>query len=275
MKTNRLLSRRRMLQHMGAAGAVVGLPSCASFASSREHFVLVHGAWHGPWCWNKLTPLLEAQGHRVTEVELPGRRGDAAELAKLKPEQFVATVVQVLDGSPRPVVLVGHSLGGATISLVAEAHPDKIKTLTYLTAFLVPDGKTVGSIAATDKEALIRKVVMRDAATAVSRLDMAHVKEVFYGDCSDEDVAYAQKHATPEPRTMSAATIRTTNERFGRVDRVFIECLRDRAIGITTQRSMQAALPCRTVHTLDTSHSPFFSNPRGLATALTSLPLKG
>lgn len=275
METNRLLSRRRVLQHIGAAGAVVGLPGCASFASSREHFVLVHGAWHGPWCWNKLTLLLEAQGHRVTAVELPGRRGDAMELARLKADDFVASVVKVLDASPRPVVLVGHSLGGATISLVAEARPDKIKTLTYLTAFLVPAGKTVGSIAATDKEALIRKVIQPDAATGVSRLNPAHVREVFYADCSDEDVAYAQQHATPEPSTMAAAPMRTTNERFGRVDRVYIECLRDRAIGIATQRSMQSALPCRAVHTMDTSHSPFFSDPGGLAKALTSLPLRG
>lgn len=197
------------------------------------------------------------------------------ELASLKADQFVASAVQVLDASPRPVVLVGHSLGGATISLVAEARPDKVKTLTYLTAFMVPDGKTVGSIAATDKETLIPKVVQRDAGTGVSRLNPAHVREVFYQDCSDEDIAYAQQRVTPEPPTMGTTAIRTTNERFGRVDRVYIECLRDRAIGIATQRSMQSALPCRTVHMMDTSHSPFFSDPGGLPRALTSLPLRG
>lgn len=154
----------------------MGLPGCASLASSREHFVLVHGAWHGPWCWNKLTPALEAQSHRVTAVELPGRRGSAADLARLTPDDFVASVVQVLDASARPVVLVGHSLGGATISLAAEARPDKVKTLTYLTAFMVPAGMTVGSIAMTDRETLIPKVVMRDAATGVSRLNPAHAK---------------------------------------------------------------------------------------------------
>jgi hypothetical protein len=66
VETTRFFSRRRVLQHMGTAAAVVGLPGCASLASSREHFVLVlvlvlvlvHGAWHGPWCWNKLTPVL-------------------------------------------------------------------------------------------------------------------------------------------------------------------------------------------------------------------------
>ncbi len=273
--TDRRLTRRRVLQRMGTAAAVVGLPGCGSLATSREHFVLVHGAWHGPWCWSKLTPGLEARGHRVTAVELPGRRGDAAALGSLKPDQFAASVLQVLDASPRPVVLVGHSLGGATISLVAEARPDKIKTLAYLTAFLVPAGKTVGSIAVTDKETWIPKVVQRDAGTGVSRLNPALVREVFYQDCSDEDIAYAQRNVTPEPPTMGTAPIQTTDERFGRVDRVYIECLRDRAIGIATQRSMQTALPCRAVHTMDTSHSPFFSDPAGLANALTSLPLRG
>jgi pimeloyl-ACP methyl ester carboxylesterase len=237
--------------------------------------VLVHGAWHGPWCWNKLAPVLEAQGHRVTAVELPGRRGDAAELASLKLDHFVASVVQVLDASPRPVVLVGHSLGGATISLVAEARPDKIKTLTYLTAFMVPAGMTVGSIAMTDKETWIPKVVQRDAGTGVSRLNPAHVREVFYQDCSDEDVAYAQQRVTPEASTMGVTPIRTTNERFGRVDRVYIECLRDHAIGIATQRRMQSALPCRAVRTMDTRHSPFFSDAQGLAQVLIASALPG
>lgn len=265
-------SRRRVLRFFGAAGAVLGLPGCTSFGTSREHFVLVHGSWHGPWCWTKLTPLLEAQGHRVTLIELPGRGGDPAQLASLTADQFAASVIRVLDAAPEPVVLVGHSLGGATISLVAEARPDKIRTLVYLTAFLVPAGKTVASIALADKDSLAARAILRDPATGATRLSPAHVREVFYQDCSDEDVAYAQQRVTAEPPTMAIAPIRTTTERFGRVDRVYIECLRDRTISITAQRSMQAALPCRAVYTLDSGHSPFFSDPRGLAQALISSP---
>lgn len=270
MKMNHGLSRRRVLRLCTAAGAVLGLPGCASLRTSGEHFVLVHGSWHGPWCWNKLIPLLEAQGHRVTVVELPGRGGVSAQGASLTADQFAGSVTRVLDAASEPVVLVGHSLGGATISLAAEARPEKIKTLVYLTAFLVPAEKTVASIAMADKDSLVAKAILRNPATEMSRLDPTHIREVFYQDCSDEDVALAQRLVTPEPPTMAIATIHTTNERFGRVDRVYIECLRDRTISIAAQRRMQAAVPCRAVHTLDTGHSPFFSDPGGLAQALIS-----
>jgi pimeloyl-ACP methyl ester carboxylesterase len=215
--------------------------------------------------------LLQAQGHRVTLIDLPGRNGTAEELAKLSAEDYVAAVLKILDLVSEPVVLVGHSLGGGTISLAAEARPEKIKTLVYLTAFLVPSGLTMGSIAVADKQSLTPKAARRDAKTGVSSLDPAFVREVFYQDCSDADVALALRRVSSESGAMGRAPIRTTAQRFGSVDRVFIECLRDRAISIDVQRSMVAALPCRKTLTLDTGHSPFLSNPQGLAAALTSI----
>jgi pimeloyl-ACP methyl ester carboxylesterase len=132
------LQRRRAIQHLGVASAAIALGGCATMRAEKEHFVLVHGQWHGSWCWNKVVPLLTAQGHRVTAIDLPGRGGDPKELAKLTPADYVSAVTRVLDASPEPVVLVGHSLGGGTVSLAGEARPEKIKRLVYLTAFLVP-----------------------------------------------------------------------------------------------------------------------------------------
>jgi hypothetical protein len=96
------------------------------------------------------------------------------------------------------------------------------------------------------------------------------VREVFYQDCSDADVALATRLVTAESGAMGRAAIQVTPERYGRIDRIYIECLQDRAISLSVQRSMVAAMPCRKVHTLDTSHSPFFSNPAGVAQALVS-----
>lgn len=138
------MQRRRAIQHVGAASAAIALGGCATMGAKREHFVLVHGQWHGSWCWSKVVPLLTAQGHRVTAIDLPGRGGDPKELEKLTPTDYVSAVNRVLDAAPEPVVLVGHSLGGGTISLAGEARPDKIKRLVYLTAFLVPPGKPWG-----------------------------------------------------------------------------------------------------------------------------------
>ncbi|WP_366510607.1 alpha/beta fold hydrolase [uncultured Pseudacidovorax sp.] len=128
----------------------------------------MHGGWHGAWCWDKVASALRAQGHRVTAVDLPGR-GVAPELAgATTPADFMESVGQVVRRSPMPVVLVGHSLGGATISLVAKAFPDRIAHLVYVTAFMVPPRQTVGSIAMADKGTLIPVWVRRDTATRTS-----------------------------------------------------------------------------------------------------------
>ena len=255
---------------MGAVGATLALGGCATTSPGREHFVLVHGQWHGSWCWNKVVPLLTAQGHRVTAIDLPGRGGKPAELAKLTSADYVAAVTRVLDTAPEPVVLVGHSLGGGTISLAGEARPEKIKRLVYLTAFLVSPGKTMGSIAVADAQAMTAKAVRRDPAAGVSSIDPAFAREVFYQDCSDADVAEAIRLVTAESSIMGRTPIQVSPERYGRLGRVYVECLQDRAISISAQRSMVAAMPCRRVHTLDTGHSPFFSNPSGVVQALTS-----
>ncbi|WP_369656953.1 alpha/beta fold hydrolase [Variovorax sp. V213] len=270
MKTKRTLQRRRNILALGVAGATLALSGCAAPLSMKEHFVLVHGQWHGAWCWSKVVPLLQAQGHRVTAIDLPGRGGDVQDLAKLTPADYVAAVTRVLDAAPEPVVLVGHSLGGGTVSLAGEARPDKIKRLVYLTAFLVPPGKTMGSIAMSDKHALTAKAVRRDAQTGLSSLDPAFVREVFYQDCSDADVAMATRMVTAESGAMGRAPILVTPERYGRIKRVYVECLQDRAISLSVQRAMVAAMPCEKVLTLNTSHSPFFSDPAGVVQALTS-----
>ncbi len=98
-------------------------------------YVLVHGAWHGGWCWSKLVPLLEATRHRAIALDLPGHGNDKTPLAELSLDRYVACVSTAIGTIDEPVVLVGHSLGGTVISQTAEMHPDRILKLIYLCAF--------------------------------------------------------------------------------------------------------------------------------------------
>jgi pimeloyl-ACP methyl ester carboxylesterase len=266
-------SRRHALRWGSAFAGAAALAGCATppAAQPPAHFVLVHGAWHASWCWRKLVPLLRAAGHGVTAVDLPARWGSAAELAQATPQHYVDAITQVLQTVPGPVVLVGHSLGGVSISLAAEQMPERIRRLVYLAAFLVPDGKTPGALAAQDKASLIGQAVRRDPSGAASLIDPAQARAVFYQDCSDEDVRAATPLLCPEPAAMSRVQMRLTNERYGRVERAYIECLQDRAISIANQRAMQAALPCQQVLRLDSGHSPFLSQTQALAAHLLRL----
>jgi pimeloyl-ACP methyl ester carboxylesterase len=108
-------------------------------------FVLVHGGWHGGWCWRRLTPLLESAGHDVHSPTLTGL-GDRAHLAR--PDtglaDHVADVLAVLElDDLRDVVLVGHSSGGAVITGVAQLAPERLRELVYLDAFVPAPARSV------------------------------------------------------------------------------------------------------------------------------------
>ncbi len=100
-------------------------------------FVLVHGSWHGAWCWNKLTPLLEREGHAVIAPDLPGHGEDWTPIPEISLQSYVDRVGEALDSAPEPAILVGHSMAGTVISQLAEQRPDQVAGLVYLCAFLL------------------------------------------------------------------------------------------------------------------------------------------
>jgi pimeloyl-ACP methyl ester carboxylesterase len=108
-------------------------------------FVLVHGAWHGGWCWNKMIPLLRAAGHAVFAPTLTGLGERAHLLAPgIDLSTHVDDVVGVLEYEDlNDVILIGHSYGGMVISGVAERAASRLRHLVHLDAFLPEDGKAV------------------------------------------------------------------------------------------------------------------------------------
>jgi len=229
--------------------------------TADKTFVLIHGAWHGAWCWHKLAPLLEASGARVIAPDL-------ASMESL--DDCAARVTGIVEREPG-VVLLGHSRGGAVASRVAELVPDAIRSLVYLSAYLLPDGGSVAEEARRDAGSLVvpNLVPVRRGLNCVIRDEV--LRQTFYGECTDEDFEYARARLTPEPLRLLATPVRTTAGRFGRVPRAYIETLRDRAVTHAAQRRMQSVLPCDPVFTLDTDHSPFLSQPEALARILISI----
>lgn len=88
-------------------------------------YVLVHGAWHGAWCWKYVIPILENEGHNVIALDLPGHGEDKTPIPEITFDAYAKRVCKILDEQSEPVVLVGHSMGGAVISQVAEYLPSK------------------------------------------------------------------------------------------------------------------------------------------------------
>jgi pimeloyl-ACP methyl ester carboxylesterase len=234
-------------------------------------YVLVHGSWHGHWCWEKVVPLLERAGHIVRAPDLPAHGDDKTAIAEVTPESYVGTVGKILESLGQPAILVGHSMGGMVISQVAEQQPENVHALAYVAGFLLRDGQSVLDAAQTDSESLLMPSLewAPDGLSAV--VPPIAARKVFYGSCPDADAAAATARLCAEPAVPVMTPIRVTETRFGRLPRVYVECSEDRAVSPSLQRAMYAATPCARVVSLATDHSPFYSKPDELAAILLSL----
>jgi len=233
-------------------------------------FILVHGACHGGWCWEKVQPILESHGHKVCAPDLPGLGKDHTPPANVTLPDNVERISRLLDKMEEPVVLVGHALGGVTISQTAEARRRRIKALVYVCGLMPPSGKASREMTAGDPEILFRRSreVSPDGLTYT--FARAQLPALFYHDVSYEDRYRAMERLRPQPISISTTPLTLTEDRYGSVPRWYIECTHDNAIRIARQRAMVKTLPCKVI-TMECGHSPFYSNPEELAEHLEAI----
>ncbi|MGM0900385.1 MAG: alpha/beta fold hydrolase [Bacillota bacterium] len=230
-------------------------------------FVFVHGVYHGGWCWEKVIPYLEEKGHKVEAIDLPGSGDDLTHASEVTFESYVNKVVEVLESQSEPVILVGHSMGGLTVTQVAELRPNKIQKLVYLSALLFQNGQSFSN---PNDYGLVGQYVVPYDNISLTIKDEG-IKKCFYNQCSDEDINFAKARLVPQAIAPLSNPVQTTDANFGRVPRIYIECLRDNAILPSVQKEMYSTLPCEKVISMDTDHSPFFSAPQELARHLLSI----
>ncbi len=234
-------------------------------------FILIHGAWHGGWCWERVVPLLTAGGHKVLAPDLPGMEATPRPLGRDPLAEWADFAAELASSAEAPVILVGHSRGGLVISQAAERAPESIHRLVYLTAFLLQAGQSLGDMAGRHPEVGPAAAIRPAADPSRLDIDRDQALPIFYNLTSEEDARGAAKRLAPEPAAALTTPLEITAERFGRVPRAYIEARHDQAISLEMQREMQAALPCDPVITLESDHSPFYSAAPALAEALLGL----
>jgi thioesterase domain-containing protein len=161
-------------------------------------FALVHGAWHGAWCWDRLAPLLRAAGHPSITVDLPTEDAGAGTA------QYARVVLDALerDADDGPVVLVGHSAAGLTLPLVAAARP--VQRMVFVSALLPRPGEAF--VVQDERE----RVLLDDYKAGVERtpsglrrwFDPELAARYMYNHCSAEDAAWAYERLRPQASTM-------------------------------------------------------------------------
>jgi pimeloyl-ACP methyl ester carboxylesterase len=151
-------------------------------------FVLVHGAWHGGWCWERLRPALDALGHDSTAVDLPNRDGSATF------EDYASVVLAAVPEDASDVVLVGHSLGAMTIPLVASHRPVRAgvflcPVIPNLSGMPWDDGPEMSAPGAYDP-------LVQHPDGSTSWPDLESARAAFYADCNLSDARWAFERLT-------------------------------------------------------------------------------
>ena len=234
-------------------------------------FILIHGSWHSAWNWHKVVPLLERAGHKAIAIDLPGMGRDKTPVQDVTMQKTVEKICELIDSIEEKVILVGHSKNGIMISQVAEYRPDRIEKLVYLAAYLIPNGKTQREYSMQDTQGVLKPYVTVHEGLQATTLQPEIYKEGLYADCDDDITELAKVLLSQEPVQSAITPLQLTEENFGSIPRVYIECTEDKAVTPFIQHKMYTEMPCEKVYSLPASHSPFFSKPKELVEILCSL----
>lgn len=229
-------------------------------------FLLIHGAAHGAWCWRAVLPALAALGHEAQAIDLPSHGDDPADPGSTTLQDYATRITQSLSA---PTILVGHSMGGYAITAAAEtaAAPAQITRLIYLCAYTPWPGLSLARMRMQAKTQPLLPALRMAGDRRSFTMDPTMAPDLFYHDCTAEDVAFALSRLTPQGTAPSATPV-TLSDRSQSLPRSYILCEKDRTIPPEFQRRMADRFAPQDVHSLPASHSPFFSMPDRLADML-------
>ncbi len=225
-----------------------------ALAQSAKNVILVHGAWADGSSWSKVIPLLNAKGFNVTAVQLP--------LTSLADD--AATVKRAVALTTGPIVLFGHSYGGAVIT--DAGNDPKIKSLVYVAAFAPDDGQSAGSLSSSVLAPPMAAETKPDAEGFL-KLTKTGVYEDFAQDVAPSEKAIL--YAAQAPTSVKSLGTTVTSAAWHSKPSWYIVASEDRAIQPSLEASMAKTIHANTT-TLKSSHVAMLSHPAEVAKVIES-----
>ncbi|AVT35582.1 alpha/beta hydrolase [Plantactinospora sp. BB1] len=267
--------------------------------------LLLHGSWHGAWCWTEVIAQLVPYGRPTLAVDMAGhglraRRPECLTVRPFDPAALATEVSPVAEvdldraaellvsqiewlGRGGPVTVVAHSMGGPVLTRAAQQVPELVAHAVYLAAIMPGSDRAAEGYFALPENAgaLVLPALRGDPGViGALRLDLAsndpgyrqQLRDAFYGDVAPVVADAALGLLTPDaPVSMMRGTTRLTRDGWGSLPRTYVVCARDMAIRPALQRVLvaeaDAAFPENptSVVTLDSAHAPFLSRPGEVA----------
>ena len=262
------ISRRAFVQAGAAAGAMMTLaePSRAdeqSAPAGKPAFVLVHGGWHGGWCWKRVAPKLRAAGHEVFTPTLTGL-GERSHLggAPVNLDMHISDIVHVLEAEElSDVILVGHSYAGMVITGVADRLESRLRALVYLDAFVPEDGRSLMDYIAPERRAALAR-----AGEAAGTLDPLPVK--LLGVTDPADAAWLARRLMPQAYATFIQPLTLAQGGGARLPRSFVYCSSPPSGSFGQFAERLRHDPAWRFYELKTGHDCMITDPDGAAHVL-------
>lgn len=226
------------------------------------HFLLIHGSWHGSWCWERLAPILRTCGH---EVSAPTLIGLAERSAEASPQTGLQTHVDqiaelIIAMDRRDLILVGHSYGGSLLVGVAERVPDFIRRLVYLDAFVPDHGQSAFDLMPGIEASFSR--AMRDMG---SEFLVPALPPTTLGVTEAADIDWLRAHLTPMPILTHREGVYAPDRKAFGIPSTYVHCLQ---FGLGSAFAARARRDDWQVLEVDAGHDVMVTHPELLAALL-------
>jgi pimeloyl-ACP methyl ester carboxylesterase len=244
-------------------GLVVSCSNDESTPISKSPVVLVHGSWQSESEWEQIKINLTAEGYQVSVVNLPGHGEDTTPASQVEFVDYVNTVKAAVNSYNQPVILVGHSLGGAIITQLAAEIPNKIRKLVYVAGYIPVSGKSVLDYAMMDQGSLLGPALQHEPAadgTLGLSNPAADLTNIFCQDGTSEQKQLLLDNYRPEPFAAFLYPLDYQLADYNKAGKkYYIYTTEDHAISYPFQQQMVATFGITTTYSMNTGHSPFVS----------------
>jgi pimeloyl-ACP methyl ester carboxylesterase len=234
--------------------------------SATNTFVLIHGSWHGGWCWRRVVAILRSGGHVVFAPTLTGF-GERVHLTRpdLTIDDLATDIVNVIAAEELDnIILVGHSFGGNPVSAVADRVPERLKQLVYIDTLLLRNGES--GFSQLDPGIVAQRIELAEKTSG--GITIPHPSPEVFGVNDPADAAWLRRQLTPLPLNCYRAPIHLKHPLGNGVSKTYIACTNPiYEPAVPTHEWVKSQSDWRYLE-LSAGHDAMITDPQGLAEML-------
>ncbi len=236
---------------------------------SEKTYVLVHGAWHGAWSFDKTKKILESSGAKAVTFDLPGHGNDKTKISNITLDSYVNKVVNEINKIEGNVILAGHSLSGFVVTKVAQLIPQKIDKLIYIAAMVPNSNKTVFDILNEDKEGQLLENLIFSEDKSWATVNEVALKKVVYNGATAEQISSAAPKLVYQATQPFFVSVNTEDaSSLASLPKTYIKCEDDKILSPNAQQKLIDTCGIKKTLSIKAGHVPQVEKPIELATLL-------